>query len=88
MVWVTNLFTGVVIWCEESEKLPRCVSCNSQLPGSLTWGIIHGIAYCECGAPYRCLHRDESGRLLNKEPKYIGRKKLKKTTLKEVRACH
>jgi len=66
MVWVTNLFTGVRIF-QKAEKPPTCEVCGRELPGSLTWAIIHGIAVCQCGAEYVCYHYEE-GKILEKEP--------------------
>jgi len=68
MVWVTNLFTGVRIF-QSGKKAPTCEVCGSQLPGSLTWTLVHGTAVCECGAEYVCYHYDDEKRnILEKEP--------------------
>lgn len=75
MPWITNLVTGVQVF-QKGETMNRCQKCNRQLPGSLSWGIVNGVAYCECGAVYRCYHRNQEGKVMNKEPTLIGQKPL------------
>jgi len=57
---VVNLFSGVIFWQEEGQD-PTCLVCGARLAATLKWSIVHGEAYCECGAGYYCLAKDEKG---------------------------
>jgi len=66
-MWTRNEITGVVIF-HSTEELPKCEICGHELPGSLTWDVANGVARCQCGANYVCYHRDEKGKVMEKEP--------------------
>jgi len=45
-----------------------CVICDNEFAQG-HWTDSHGIAICaHCGSPYRILHRDDSGKLMDKPP--------------------
>jgi len=70
MPWLTNLESGVIIFTS-SDDFPKCEICGSQLPGSLRWGIVNGVATCRCGAQYCCLLRGPDGKVVAKEPQCL-----------------
>ena len=52
----------------------KCLICeNDFIQGH--WTDTHGVAICaSCGVGYRILHRDDEGKLLDKEPELLVKK--------------